>query len=68
MQQKEGELRSVVSLAYKIQDNPLVSVSLKERILKDSTNVKESWDELESAIEERAKRYRRTIVRKLLRN
>jgi hypothetical protein len=56
LQQKEGELRNVVSLAYKLQENALISSSQKGKIQEDSTNLKESWDELETAIEDKAKR------------
>lgn len=56
MQQKEEELRSVVSLAYKIQENPLISASQKAKILEDSSNLKQKWNDLETAIEETTKR------------
>jgi hypothetical protein len=56
LQKKEDELRNVVSFAYKIQENSLISLSQKEKIQQDSTSLKEKWDELETAIEERAKR------------
>ena len=56
IQQQEDELRNVVSLAYKLQENPLISVSQKEKILEDSNSLKQNWEELETVIEEKAKR------------
>ncbi len=46
----------MVSLTYKIQENSLISVSQKEKTQQDLTNLKEHWEELETAIEDKAKR------------
>ena len=56
MQQTEGELSNVISFAYKIQENAVISISQKSKIQEDCTNLKERWEELETAIEGKAKR------------
>ena len=56
MQQTENELKDVVSLASKIQQNSLVSGGLKAKIQEESVSLGQNWNELQRAIEERAKR------------
>ncbi|XP_028414134.1 dystrophin-like isoform X2 [Dendronephthya gigantea] len=61
MQQTEGELSNVVSFAYKVQQNSVISLSQKGKIQEDCTNLKEKWDKLETAIEEKAKSLNQSI-------
>ena len=57
MGEKEEELRKVIHFGYKVQENPTLTKNLKDNIQKESATLKNEWDTLETAVEEKTKRY-----------
>ena len=57
MQEKDGELSDVISFSYKIQENELLSISQKRKIQEDSAKLKQEWNDVETTIEEKSRRW-----------